>query len=265
MTAAYLFTIPRARPLTDSGAIMPGAKLTFFDTGTTTKTDTYSDAALTTPNDNPVIADADGRFTVIYLDPSTTYRVQLHDADDQLIDDTDPYAPPRDEPAGTVKMFHGTAMGREAAYPSALWQLCDGTNGSPDMRDRMPIGAGVTYSSGETGGTNSATSGAAGGHDHGGASSGHALTEAEMAEHRHIGGPSNRAEAFLGSPDADVHSTPSWALAVREGGDQTVSRFYTTNTGGGNEHAHGIASVADHQHSVTVDPPRCGLWFLYKT
>lgn len=55
-----------------------GAGLFFYVTTTSTKTDTYSDAALTTPNTNPIVLDADGRPTVsIFLDPAVTYRVGL--------------------------------------------------------------------------------------------------------------------------------------------------------------------------------------------
>ncbi len=32
------------------------------------------------------------------------------------------------------------------------WQLCDGTNGTPDLRDKFVVGAGSTYAPGDTGG-----------------------------------------------------------------------------------------------------------------
>jgi len=48
------------------------------------------------------------------------------------------------------------------------WQLCDGTNGTPDLRNRFVIGAGDTYAVNDTGGaathTHTFTSDA---HDHG--------------------------------------------------------------------------------------------------
>lgn len=34
------------------------------------------------------------------------------------------------------------------------WQLCDGTGGTPDLRNRFIVGAGDTYSPGDTGGSN---------------------------------------------------------------------------------------------------------------
>src|SRR5690606_36594099 len=105
MSAAYLFSEPTARPLTPSGAIMPSAKLTFYESGTTTLATIYADAELTTPLANPLDADASGRFVPIYLHPLTTYRVLLNDADDVLVYDVDPYALPRDYPPGTVMFF----------------------------------------------------------------------------------------------------------------------------------------------------------------
>ena len=38
------------------------------------------------------------------------------------------------------------------------WYLCDGNNGTPDLRDRFIVGAGNSYSQGATGGSNTATS-----------------------------------------------------------------------------------------------------------
>ena len=55
------------------------------------------------------------------------------------------------------------------------WQLCDGTNGTPDLRNRFVVGAGSTYSVGATGGftdsivvshTHTGTTNSTGGHSH---------------------------------------------------------------------------------------------------
>jgi len=56
-----------------------GAQLFFFDTGTNTPKDTFSDNALTTPNTNPVISDSEGVFGDIFLSIDIAYRVQLKD------------------------------------------------------------------------------------------------------------------------------------------------------------------------------------------
>jgi hypothetical protein len=63
-----------------NGHPLPGAKMYFYESGTVTPKDTYSDEALTTPNTNPVIADSQGQFGDIFL--SGAYSCKLDDADD---------------------------------------------------------------------------------------------------------------------------------------------------------------------------------------
>ena len=53
--------------LDTSGVSIAGATLDFFETNTTTRKDTFQEAALSTPNTNPVVADGSGRFPEIYL------------------------------------------------------------------------------------------------------------------------------------------------------------------------------------------------------
>lgn len=86
---ARIFQLPRQVPI-DGGVVSPGAKANFHLTGTTTDTNTYTDAALTTPHANPVVADAAGVFATIYLDPDVIYALTLDDAADALIYTEDP-------------------------------------------------------------------------------------------------------------------------------------------------------------------------------
>lgn len=55
-------------------------------------------------------------------------------------------------PAGIISMWSGSI----ASIPSG-WLLCDGTNGTPDLRDRFVVGAGSTYAVAATGGSANAT------------------------------------------------------------------------------------------------------------
>lgn len=57
-----------------------GAKLNFFETGTSTPKDTFTDSGAGTPNANPVIADSNGVFPDIFI--SGTYKVILTDKND---------------------------------------------------------------------------------------------------------------------------------------------------------------------------------------
>lgn len=83
-----VFYLPKAAPLTSSGTVYPGAKAYFYITGTTTPKDTFNNADLAPghEHENPVEADAGGRFPVIYLDISVTeYRLTLTTAGGVLI------------------------------------------------------------------------------------------------------------------------------------------------------------------------------------
>jgi hypothetical protein len=70
---------------------MPGAKLYFYQTGTSTLQNTYSDAGLTQANPNPVVADGNGLFGPIYLGTASDYKVILKTAADVTVWTVDPY------------------------------------------------------------------------------------------------------------------------------------------------------------------------------
>lgn len=79
---ARLFTLPKQSPLSNTGALIPGAKAYFYLNGTSTLQDTYTTSDLNVSHTNPVIADGDGKFPAIYLDDSLTYKVKITDASD---------------------------------------------------------------------------------------------------------------------------------------------------------------------------------------
>lgn len=72
-----------ARWFDNDGDILSGGKLYFWEAGTTTPKDTYSDYLGTTPNTNPVILDSSGH-AVIFLG-SGLYKVELRDANDVVL------------------------------------------------------------------------------------------------------------------------------------------------------------------------------------
>lgn len=49
--------------------------------------------------------------------------------------------------AGQIVQWHGSIV----SIPTG-WALCDGNNGTPDLRDKFVVGSGDTYSPGDTGG-----------------------------------------------------------------------------------------------------------------
>ena len=75
--AAPLIPLLRLHEVNGTGAQYAGALLFCYLAGTTTKTNSFSDSTLATANANPVVANADGRFGSIYLDPAVTYKFVL--------------------------------------------------------------------------------------------------------------------------------------------------------------------------------------------
>lgn len=71
--------------------------------------------------------------------------------------------PQADIPIGGIILWSGST-----SNIPIKWQLCDGTNGTPDLRGQFVIGAGGSYSVGNTGGESE-----------------HTLTVDEMPSHNH--------------------------------------------------------------------------------
>ena len=128
----------------------------------------------------------------------------------------------------------------------------------PDYRDRMPIGAGTTYSIAGTGGATSAS------HVH--ATSGHTLTESEMPAHYH------HIISDASSTDVSGSSSKYFSKQLNLGsGDQKYDAAYNTSpaptlarsstVGGGSSHSHGDTGST----SVSTLPPYIGIQFIIKT
>jgi hypothetical protein len=86
-------------------------------------------------------------------------------------------------PAGFIGMWSG-AVG---AIPAG-WLLCDGTNGTPDLRGRFVLGAGGAFGVGSAGGQASVNWSV----------DGHALTISEIPSHNHGGSDSGHVHADAG-------------------------------------------------------------------
>lgn len=134
---------------------------------------------------------------------------------------------------GAIIMWSGSI-----ADVPAGWALCDGNNGTPDLRDKMVVGASqdnggmamttITGALTKSGGTII--------HLHGGTTSLHTLSIAEMPAHNHAG----FGEAFADLWPFGVGGGPGYLGPASADWDNYL--FNTTTTGGGQGHAHGIAS-----------------------
>jgi microcystin-dependent protein len=83
-------------------------------------------------------------------------------------------------PSGVILLWSGSV----ASIPSG-WALCNGSSGTPDLRNRFVVGAGSTYSVGDTGGsaTSTLTSSELPAHTHSLSASG--TTSGQSAGHTH--------------------------------------------------------------------------------
>lgn len=114
-----------------------GAKLNFYATGTSTPKNTYSDAGLTTPNANPVVADAAGRFGPIYLLTDANYKAVLTTSADVTIATFDPL---QSVAAGTVDITGLTALTAPAtADLLPVYDASAGVNKKITLEDMLKV------------------------------------------------------------------------------------------------------------------------------
>lgn len=132
------------------------------------------------------------------------------------------------------------------------WALCDGTNGTPDLRDRFIVGAGGEYAVGDTGGAKEVS-----------------LTTAQLPSHSHGSGTLSTSSAgshshgsgTLTTNTTGEHRHDNYAKIVHivEGGLPTSvfgpTRSSALATASAGSHSHTIsgstASAGSHSHSIS--------------
>lgn len=138
------FQLPLAQVMTSIGEVGAGYKLHFYESGTSTPLDTYSDSGNTTPNANPVVADASGTWDDIYL-ANVPYKVVLRDADDVLIWTADPVQTPVGEIGIPVPVNKGgTGSTTASAARTALGLGTAATYAVGTGSDQLPTNSMVT-------------------------------------------------------------------------------------------------------------------------
>ena len=141
-------------------------------------------------------------------------------------------------PIGAIILWSGA----QAAIPAG-WALCNGSNGTPDLRNRFVVGAGNTYSVAATGGSTDAALVA---HTHSATLSG---STAGAGSHSHGVSDPGHAHSYVAPVGTKAGSggDPAVASLAATGqlGPNTIS---TAASGTGIS----INAVGDHAHGVSV-------------
>lgn len=140
---------------TTLGVPLSGGFIYTYQAGTTTPLSTYTTSAGTIANTNPITLGPDGRPPQeIWLTSGSNYKFVLADSSNVVIATYDNLygilgssSTTTAVPTGAILMWSGSI----GSIPSG-YVICDGTNGTPDLRDRFIVGAGTSYSVGNNGG-----------------------------------------------------------------------------------------------------------------
>ena len=171
-------------------------------------------------------------------------------------------------PQGGIILWSGAANNVPAG-----WALCDGQNGTPDLRDKFIVGAGSAYQPGDAGGAAMAQ-----------------LTTLELPSHSHSvtgtaasAGDHTHGNTFaIKSAGAHTHSYTAPATGVGgSGGYGELTSSTGSTTGSAGTHTHeitgSVSSIGPHSHTVSgtaasvgsgaafsILPPYYALCFIMK-
>ena len=141
----------------NDGLPLNAGKLYTYQAGSTTPLSTFTDSSGLIANTNPIILGTDGRppstiwltegfFYKFVLKTSADVTIQTYDNLYGISSATPPAATPI--PSGGIFMWSGSIGSIPAGYV-----ICNGSNGTPDLRNRFVVGAGSTYVVDATGGS----------------------------------------------------------------------------------------------------------------
>jgi len=162
----------------------------------TAKGSIYAASAASTPAERTVGADG----TVLIADSTDATGVSWSSAPNGWV------------PIGGIILW---SIG--SGYLPANWQVCDGTNSTPDLRDKFVVGAGSSYAVGDTGGSDTVD-----------------------ISHTHAFGT-----LATGNESTHTHGDGSYAAA-----NDTHNHDVTGISGGGSDHTHGVGSYVTANEST---------------
>lgn len=142
----------------NTGLPLNGGLIYTYQAGSTTPLATYTDVNGTVANSNPIVLDSSGRLpNEVWLTYGFNYKFVVKTSAAVTLGTYDNLygiigvlntSTGTTIPTGMISLWYGSI----GSVPLG-WYLCDGTNGTPDLRDRFVVGAGSTYSVAATGGS----------------------------------------------------------------------------------------------------------------
>ena len=139
------------------GQILAGGQLYCYQAGSSTPLATYTTSSGNIANSNPIILGTDGKLpNEMWLQYGYSYKFILQTASSVTVDTYDNIAGILTQvptsstvvPSGCILIWSGST----GSIPSGF-VLCNGANGTPDLRNSFILGAGNSYTVGQTGGS----------------------------------------------------------------------------------------------------------------
>jgi len=226
-----------------TGLPLSGGQIFTYQAGSSTPLATYTTVNGTIANANPIILGSDGKLpNELWLQQGYSYKFVLEDSTSVLVNTYDniagilttiPTTVPS-VPSGCILIWSGSV----GSIPSGF-VICDGTNGTPDLRNSFVLGAGNSYTVGQTGGSTDAIVVS---HTH------TATSTVTDPSHAHPTGSSG-----AGSPNGANLSGVGYGSASSTGSATTGITVATTNT---------TTGVSGTNANL---PPYYALAYIYKT
>lgn len=226
----------------NNGAPLSGGLIYTYQAGSSTLLSTYTTVNGTIANTNPIVLDAAGRTpNEIWMLSGYSYKFVIQTSVGVTLQTLDNLYPilqnaPSSSPSlptGSIIMWSGSL----GSIPSG-YVLCDGTNSTPDLRDRFIVGAGNNYAVAATGGS----------------------ADAIVVTHTHT--------ASVSDP-GHTHASPSGAFITTVGGSGLAGGSVTTGNATNTSSATTGISVTNANAGTSGTnanlPPYYALAFIMKT